>query len=58
MPPARDGQARTKIMDDENLNLVDKIADRCLYAAVGCLVGLHALGLYLVWDIARQLFFK
>ena len=46
-------------MDDENFNnLVDKIADRCLYAAVGCLVGLHALGLYLVWDIARQLFFK
>jgi hypothetical protein len=46
-------------MDDENFNnLVDKIADRCLYAAVGCLVGLHALGLYLVWDITRQLFFK
>jgi hypothetical protein len=46
-------------MDDENFNnLVDRIADRCLYAAVGCLVVLHALGLYLVWDIARQLFFK
>jgi hypothetical protein len=45
-------------MDDDFFNLVDKIADRCLYAAVGCLVGLHALSLYLVWDIARQLLFK
>jgi hypothetical protein len=45
-------------MDDDFFDLVDRIADRCLYAAVGCLVGLHALGLYLVWDIARRLFFK
>jgi hypothetical protein len=46
-------------MDDDNFNnLVNKIANRCLYAAVGCLVVLHALGLYLVWDIARQIFFK
>jgi len=58
MPTTRNGQARTKIMNDDFFDLVDRIADRFLYAAVGCLVGLHALGLYLVWDIARQLFFK
>jgi|SanBayMetagenome_1026888.scaffolds.fasta_scaffold07619_4 hypothetical protein len=45
-------------MDGDIFELLNKIADRCLYAAVGCLVVLHALGLYLVWDIARQLFFK
>ena len=44
-------------MDDDILGLLNKIADRCLYAAVGCLVGLAALGLFLIWDIARQLFF-
>ena len=58
MPTTRNGQARTKIMHDDIFELLNNIADRCLYAAVGCLVGLHALGLYLVWDIARQLFFK
>jgi hypothetical protein len=45
-------------MDDEFLELVNKIAERCVCAAVGCLVGLAALGSYLLWDIARQLFFK
>ena len=44
-------------MDDDILELLNNIADRCLYAAVGCLVGLAALGLFLIWDIARQLFF-
>lgn len=44
-------------MDDGFFELLNKIADRCLYAAVGCLVGLAALGLFLIWDIARQLFF-
>jgi hypothetical protein len=45
-------------MNDVFFDLVDRIADRCLYAAVGCLVELAALGLYLAWDITRQLFFK
>jgi hypothetical protein len=44
-------------MDDDILELLNKIADRCLYASVGCLVGLASLGLFLIWDIARQLFF-
>lgn len=42
-------------MNDDFFKLLNKIADRCLYAAVGCLVGLAALGLFLILDIARQL---